>query len=123
MLILVISKVFKFLLYFWLHWVFVASCRLSLIVASRGHSAVAMCRLLTGFSCCRAQALGTLASFSCLALRKVTQKLWHVESSRKESDSVAVACGIFMDQGSNLCPLSWQEEFYLLLQDVLFWLF
>ena len=64
-LILVISEVFKISFYFWLHCVvFVTSCGLSLTVASRGHSTVAMCRLLIDFSCCRAQALGTLASFS-----------------------------------------------------------
>ena len=33
-------------LYFWLHWVFVASCRLSLVTASGGCSLVAVLRLL-----------------------------------------------------------------------------
>ena len=32
--------------YFWLHWVFMAACGLSLVVASRGYSLVAVCRLL-----------------------------------------------------------------------------
>ena len=36
--------------YFWLHWVFIAACRLSLVAASGG------------FSCCGAQALGVRAS-------------------------------------------------------------
>ena len=33
-------------LYFWLHWVFVAVCGLSLVAASRGYSLVVL-RLLT----------------------------------------------------------------------------
>ena len=37
-------------IYFWLHWVFIAACRLSLVVVSGG------------FSCCRARALGARAS-------------------------------------------------------------
>ena len=33
-------------IYFWLCWVFVAAHGLSLVVASRGHSLVVVCRLL-----------------------------------------------------------------------------
>ena len=33
-------------LYFWLHWVFVAACVLSLVAASRGYSLVVIHRLL-----------------------------------------------------------------------------
>ena len=47
--------------------------------------------LCSGFSCCRAQALGTRASVV------VTHGL-----------NCSVACGIFPDQGSNPCPLYWQ---------------
>ena len=32
--------VFCFVFYFWLHWVFVAACRLSLVVVSRGYSSL-----------------------------------------------------------------------------------
>ena len=32
--------------YFWLHWVFIAVCRLSVVVASRGYSSL-QCGLLT----------------------------------------------------------------------------
>ena len=40
--------IFKFLfVYFWLYWVFIAACELSLVVASRGYSLIAVCRLLT----------------------------------------------------------------------------
>ena len=31
---------------FWLHWVFSAACRLSLVVVSRGYSLVAVCMFL-----------------------------------------------------------------------------
>ena len=36
-----------FFLSFWLCWVFVATCGLSLVVASGGYSLVSVCRLLT----------------------------------------------------------------------------
>ena len=56
-----------------------------------------------GFSCCRAQAWG-LASFS--SCSTWAQYLWH-------TGLVApVACGIFLDQGSNPCPLHWQADSY-----------
>ena len=37
---------FCFFFYFWLHWVFIAACRLSLVAASRGYSSLRC----TGFS-------------------------------------------------------------------------
>ena len=46
-----------------------------------------------GFSCCRAQALVMRASIV------VAHEL-----------NCSVACGIFPDQGSNLCPLHWQAD-------------
>ena len=50
-------------IYFWLHWVFVAACRLSLVAESR---ATLCCggraSHCGGFSCCRARALGVRAS-------------------------------------------------------------
>ena len=56
-----------------------------------------------GFSCCRAQARG-LAGFSSCSMW--AQYLWH-------TGLVApVACGIFLDQGSNPCPLHWQVDSY-----------
>ena len=33
-------------IYFWLHWVFFMTCRLSLVAASKGSSLVAVCGLL-----------------------------------------------------------------------------
>ena len=37
----------KLFIYLWLHWVFRAVCRLSLVAASRGYSLVTVLRLLT----------------------------------------------------------------------------
>ena len=73
----------KILIYFWLHWVFVAARGLFLVAASGAY-----CSLWCSGSCCRARALGTWASVV------VVHGL-----------SCSVACGIFLDQGSNLCPL------------------
>ena len=42
--LLVLKKVF---IYFWLHWVFVAVCGLSLVAVSGEYSGVAACGLLT----------------------------------------------------------------------------
>ena len=51
------------LLFFWLHWVFVAARRLSLVVASRATLCCsARASHCSGFSCCRAQALGEQGS-------------------------------------------------------------
>ena len=37
---------YLFYTYFWLHWVFIAVHRLSLVTAREGYSLVAVCRLL-----------------------------------------------------------------------------
>ena len=51
------------LIYFWLHWVFVAVHGLSLVVASRGHSSCsALASHCSGLSCCGARAPGVRAS-------------------------------------------------------------
>ena len=82
------SLVFKkSFIYFWLCWVFAAALGLSLVAASRGHSLVAVCRLLIAVTCYRAQAVGCAGS-------GVVHRL-----------SCSEACGIFPDQASNLCPL------------------
>ena len=56
-----------------------------------------------GFSCCRARALGTRAS---IAVARGLSSTGSVVVAHGLSCSVA--CGIFPDQGSNLCPLHWQ---------------
>ena len=68
----------------------VAVCDLSQLVASGGSASLQS----TGFSCCRAQALGTQASV--VAARGLC--------------SSSEARGIFPDQGSNLCPQHWQAD-------------
>ena len=74
---------FFFFNLFWLCWVFVAARRLSLVAASGGYCLV----LLPGL-------LVAMASF--------------VAEHRL---SCPVACGIFLDQGLNPCPLNWQADF------------
>ena len=61
-LTMVFNVCMRICIYFWLHWVFVAVCWLSLVVASKG-DCLWQCTgfSLLGFSCCRAQALGTQA--------------------------------------------------------------
>ena len=51
-------------IYLWRNWVFIAECGLSLGAASRGYSSLWCVDFshCCGFSCCRAWALGTLAS-------------------------------------------------------------
>ena len=89
--------------YFWLHCVlFVAACRLSLVVTSgaavrRGVRA-SHCG---GFSCCRAEALSAETSVA------VACGLSHCCA---HGLSCPAACGIFPDQGSNPCPLHWQVD-------------
>ena len=59
----------------------------------------------SGFSCCRARALGTRAS------GVVARGLWSAGSEVVVHGlSCSVACGIFPDKGSHLCPLHWQAD-------------
>ena len=58
-----------------------------------------------GFSCCRARALGTRAS---VVVAHRLQSAGSVVVAHGLSCSVA--CGIFLDQGSNPCPLHWQAD-------------
>ena len=58
-----------------------------------------------GFCCCRAPALGARASVV------VARRLWSAGSVVVAHGlSCSTACGIFPDQGSNLCPLHWQAD-------------
>ena len=80
------SILFFLINYFWLHWVFVAAQDLlSTCDAWASHGG--------GFSCCRAQFLGCAGSVA------VVHGL-----------SCSVAYGVFLDQGSNPCPLHWQVD-------------
>ena len=84
---------FYLFIYFWLCWVFVSVRGLSLVVASGGHS-----------------------SSRCTGLSLSRPLLWSTGSRRAGSVVVAhgpscsAACGIYPDQGSNLCPLHWQAD-------------
>ena len=83
-----------YLFIFWLPWVFVAAHGLSVVAANRGYSSF-QC---TGFS------------LWWLLL------LWSTGSRRAGSVvvvhglSCSAARGIFLDQGSNPCPLLWQVD-------------
>ena len=66
-----------------------------------------------GFSCCRAQALGTgsvavTPRFSSCCLRIPGHTGFR--SCVAHGLSCSVAGGIFLGQGSNLCPLHWQAD-------------
>ena len=95
-----------YLFYLWLRWVFVAACRLSLVAAS-GLFFVAARRLLIAVAslCCGARALGTWASVV------VARGLYSTGSVVVAHGlCCSVVCGIFLDQGLNLCPLHWQAD-------------
>ena len=77
------------LIYFWLHWVFLAAHGLSLVVASGDHSS-SWC---TGLSLLWPLLLRSTSS-RCAGSVVVAHR-----------PSCSMACGIFPDQGSNPCPL------------------
>ena len=87
----VLIKIF----YFWLLWVFIAACNLSLVAASRGYFSLRY----VGFSLRWLLLLGSTGS-RYVGSVVVTHEL-----------SCSVACGIFLNQVSNPCPLHWQVDF------------
>ena len=91
---------------FWLHWVFVALCQLSLVVVSGGCSSFgAQASYCSGFSSCGAQALGAQASVVTVCW---LQKLQHIGSVLLVHRLwCSAACGIFPEQGLNPRPLHW----------------
>ena len=78
--------------FFWLHWVFVAAVRHSLVAANRGYSL-----------------LGCV-SFSLQRLLVAEQRSVVVV----RGPGCSAACEICPNQGSNPCPLHWQANPYLL---------
>ena len=81
-------------IYLWLCWVFVSVRGLSLVAASGGHS-----------------------SSWCMGLSLSRPLLLQSTGSRRAGSAIVAhgpsrsgACGIFPDQGSNLCPLHWQSD-------------
>ena len=95
------------ILYFWLCWVFVASCGISVVAESGSCSSCAMLAShCSGFSCCRAQAMehSGLSSYG-----EWNEQLW-LSGSRVWAQYLAhtlsclMACGILLGQGLNWCP-------------------
>ena len=78
---------------FWLRWVFVAVCGLSLVAVGKSYSLVVVCRLIYVISPVAEHGLQSLGS------GVVARGL-----------SCPTACGVFLDQGSNPCLLHWQMD-------------
>ena len=97
--------VFKFCIYFELHWVLVSAHGLSLVVASRG--LLSSCGTWAShrgvFLHCTAWALELVGSLvaACRLWRIGSVVLAHMLSCPK-------ACGVFLEQGSSSCSLHWQ---------------
>ena len=85
---------FECLVSLWLHWIFVAALRLSPAAGSRGCSSWGA----QASHCC---------SFSCCRARGPSSALVHQLRCFE-------AQGSFSNQRSNLCPLHWQADSYLL---------
>ena len=86
--------IYLLFIYFWLCWVFVSARGLSPVAVSGGHS-----------------------SSRCAGLSLSRPLLLRSTGSRRAGSvvvahgaSCSVACGIFPDQGLNLCPLHWQAD-------------
>ena len=86
--------IFKKTLFFWLRWVFIAARGLSLVAASWGYS-------LLWCACFSLQWLLLLRSTGSRRAGSVVVA---------HGLSCSSACGIFLDQGSNPCPLHWQTD-------------
>ena len=101
-----LSSIFFF---FWLPWVFVAMCRLSLVAASGSYSSLQSIAFSlqwlfllwstgsrhTGFNSCSTW----VQQLQLVGLEAVVHRL-----------CCSTACGIFLDLGSNPCPLHWQAD-------------
>ena len=85
-----------FLINFWPHWVFSALFRLSRVVESRGYCLQLRC---TGFSCCRAWALGHLHPAVVVPRLQGTGSVVEVQRL-----SCFMACGIFPDHNEACVP-------------------
>ena len=85
---------FFFFFNFWLCWVFVAAHRFSLVAASGGYSSLQCIDF----------------SLWCLLFLQSTGSRAHGLSGCSSGLNCSMVCGIFLDQGSNLCPLHWQAD-------------
>ena len=103
-----------FIYYFWLHQVFVSACGLSLVAASGGYSQL----WCMGFSLQWLLLLRSTGSrhvgFSSCGLRAPVVVVCGLQSAGSvvvaHGLSCSAACGIFPNQGLNLCPLHWQVD-------------
>ena len=85
---------FYLFIYLWLCWVFVSVRGLSLVAASGGHPS--------------SQCAGLSLSWPLLLRSTCSRRAGSVVVAH--GPSCSAACGIFPDQGSNLCPLHWQAD-------------
>ena len=101
-------------IYFWLCWVFLCMCFLSLSWARAILHCGTWASHCGGFSCCGAQALGAQASVGTAhGLSSCgSQALEHGLSSCGTWPCCSKACGIFWGQGSNPYSLHWQADSY-----------
>ena len=92
--------------FFWLLWVFVAARGFSLVLASGGYSSLRC----TGFSLrwlLLLRSTGSRRTGSVIVAHGLQSAGSVVVAHRL---SCSAACGIFPDQGLNLCPLHWQAD-------------
>ena len=97
MVVLLLIFFLILLIYFWLCWISDAACRLSLAVASGDSSWAAVC--------------GLFIVVPSLVAEHRLQGMWALVVVAHWL-SCSKACGIFSDQGWNLCPLHWQADSY-----------
>ena len=93
-------------IYFRLHWVFLAVCRLSLVAVSGGYSSLQCAGFSLRWLLLLQNTGSRHVSFSSCGSRALERRLVVVAHGL----SYSTACGIFPDQGSNLCPLHWQAD-------------
>ena len=83
--------------FFWLHWAFIAAHRLSLLAVFG--LLIAAASLVEGGLYSMLASVVTVCGLRSEGSVVVTHGL-----------SCPAACVIFLDQGSNLCPLHWQAD-------------
>ena len=80
--------------------------------------ALSLCYYKQAFSSCGERgprfSCGAWASYCCDFLMWRSSRHAGFRTCVLHGLSCSAACGIFLDQGSNLCPLQWQADSYLL---------
>ena len=127
---------FNLLIYFWLHWVFVAACGVSLVGARRGYSSLrcvvfslrwllllrSMGSRCAGFSSCGTRALERRLS-SCGAWAYLLHGLWDLPGPGLEHVSPALAGGFSTTAPPGKSSLCFFYLYFLLLDWCLMLLF